>query len=115
LVRTDKDWQSDRIEVPWVSRPPTSYLERHVRFITQADDEISPHTPRLSGNIGGDTRSLVLFGSRHPYWDGVRAQDMFTMWPEEERARCLAGNALQFYPRLAARFPATLMTAAESG
>jgi predicted TIM-barrel fold metal-dependent hydrolase len=108
LVRTDKDWQSDRIEVPWVSRPPTSYIERHVRFISQADDEISPHSHRLTGNIGGDTRSLVLFGSRHPYWDGVSAQEVFTMWPEEERARCFAGNALQFYPRLSARLSASL-------
>ncbi|MBI0374789.1 amidohydrolase family protein [Streptomyces albiflaviniger] len=105
-VRTDKDWQSDRLEVPWVSEAPTSYLERHVRFITQADDEISPHSPRSTGNIGGDTSSLVLFGSRHPYWDGVNAGDVFPTWSEEERARCLADNAVQFYPRLAARLSA---------
>jgi predicted TIM-barrel fold metal-dependent hydrolase len=103
LVRTDKDWQSDRVEVPWVIRPPTEYLERHVRFISQADDEISPHSHRSAGNIGGDNSSLVIFGSRHPYWDGVSARDAFTTWSEQDRARCFADNALQFYPRLAAR------------
>jgi uncharacterized protein len=108
VLRTDKDWQSDRVEVPWVSKQPTAYLERHVRFISQADDEISPHSDRWTGNIGGDTSSLVLFGSRHPYWDGVTARDVFTTWPEEERSRCFGGNALRFYPRLAARFSAQL-------
>lgn len=106
VVRTDKDWQSDRLEVPWVSKLPTTYLESHVRFITQADDEMSPHSHRSTGTIGGDTSSLVLFGSRHPYWDGVSSYDLFTMWSEEDRARCLAENAVQFYPRLAARFSA---------
>ena len=103
LVRTDKDWQSDRVEVPWVTRQPTEYLEHHVRFICQPDDEISPHSARSSGNMGGDTSSLVMFGSRHPYWDGVNARDVFTAWSEADRARCFAGNALQFYPRLSAR------------
>jgi predicted TIM-barrel fold metal-dependent hydrolase len=108
LVRTDKDWQSDRVEVPWVSKEPTTYLERHARFVCQADDEISPHSRRSSGTIGGDTSSLVVFGSRHPYWDGVSAHDVFTAWSEKDRARCLSDNAVQFFPRLAARFSAKL-------
>jgi predicted TIM-barrel fold metal-dependent hydrolase len=107
-IRTDKDWQSDRLEVPWVSKNPTTYIERNVRFITQADDEISPHSGRTIGTIGGDNSSLVVFGSRHPYWDGVRAQDVFTTWSEKDRGRCLADNALQFYPRLAARVSAEM-------
>lgn len=103
IVRTDKDWQSDRLEVPWVSEPPTSYLQRHVRFVTQAEDVISPHSARSAGTIGGDNSSLVVYGSRHPYWDGVRADEVFTTWSAADRARCLAGNAAQFYPRLSTR------------
>jgi uncharacterized protein len=107
-IRTDKDWQSDRLEVPWVSKDPTTYLERHVRFVTQADDEISPHSARPAGTIGGDNASLVVYGSRHPYWDGVRAGDVFPAWCDEDRSRCLSGNAVQFYPRLAARVAAEM-------
>ena len=107
-IRTDKDWQSDRVEVPWMTKEPTAYLERHVRFVTQPEDEISPHSHRSTGTLGGDNSSLVVFGSRHPYWDGVSADDVFPKWSGEERARCLAGNAVQFYPRLAARFSAEL-------
>lgn len=108
LIRTDKDWQSDRVEVPWVSKDPTTYLERHVRFVSQAEDEISPHSHRTSGTIGGDNASLVLYGSRHPYWDGARAEDAFVSWSDSDRARCLAQNAIDFYPRLAARVSAEL-------
>jgi predicted TIM-barrel fold metal-dependent hydrolase len=102
VIRTDKDWQSDRLEVPWVSKDPTTYLERHVRFVSQPDDEISPHSSRSTDTIGGDNSSLVVFGSRHPYWDNVRAENVFPTWSEKDRARCLADNALQFYPRLGA-------------
>jgi len=108
VIRTDKDWQSDRVEVPWVSKDPTTYLERHARFVTQSDDEISPHSTAAAGTIGGDNASLVVFGSRHPYWDGVDAGDVFLTWSEQERARVLADNAAQFYPRLAVRVSAEL-------
>jgi uncharacterized protein len=103
VVRTDKDWQSDRLEVPWVSKLPTSYFDQHVRFVTQPDDELSPHSTRTSGTIGGDNPALVVYGSRHPYWDNVDPADAFTTWADDERARCLADNAVQFYPRLASR------------
>jgi predicted TIM-barrel fold metal-dependent hydrolase len=102
LIRTDKDWQSDRVEVPWMAKEPTEYLARHVRFVSQPEDEISPHGHRTSGTLGGDNSSLVVYGSRHPYWDSVDAKETFPSWSSEERARCLADNALEFYPRLAA-------------
>ncbi|RDV00682.1 amidohydrolase family protein [Trinickia dinghuensis] len=107
-IRTDKDWQSDRVEVPWVSDDPTTYLERHVRFVTQSDDEISPHSTAATGTIGGDNASLVVFGSRYPYWDGANAKDVFPTWSEKDRARCFADNAAQFYPRIASRVSAEL-------
>lgn len=100
-IRTDKDWQSDRLEVPWVSKDPTTYLERHARFVTQADDEISPHSLDAQNTIGGDNDSLVVFGSRYPYWDGIESKNIFNAWPQKSRDKCLSGNAQQFYPRIA--------------
>jgi len=101
LIRTDKDWQSDRLEVPWVSKDPTTYLENHTRFVTQADDEISPHSNTASETIGGDNASLVVFGSRYPYWDGVASENIFPTWSTADREKCLFANASQFYPRIA--------------
>jgi predicted TIM-barrel fold metal-dependent hydrolase len=106
IVRTDKDWQSDRIEVPWVTKEPSLYFEKHVRFVTQPEDETIPHSARVTDTIGGDNPSLVVFGSRDPYWDGVKPDDAFKTWSQADRAKCLSGNATQFYPRLAERFAA---------
>lgn len=103
LIRTDKDWQSDRVEVPWMAKAPTEYLTHNVRFVSQPEDEISPHSLQTTGTLGGDNSALVVYGSRHPYWDGVSVEETFSGWSREERARCLAGNALDFYPRLAAQ------------
>lgn len=105
-IRTDKDWQSDRIEVPWLTKEPTRYFERHARFVCQPEDEISPHSHRANGTLAGDNSSLVVFGSRHPYWDGVKADDAFKSWAPEARKRCLSGNAVDFYPRLPKRLQA---------
>lgn len=101
LIRTDKDYQSDRIEVPWLTKDPTEYLGKHIRFVTQAEDAISPHSARSRGTIGADNADLVVYGSRHPYWDEMSPAEAFAVWSEDERAACLSGNATQFYPRLA--------------
>lgn len=108
LIRTDKDYCSDRLEVPWVSNDPTTYLENHVRFVTQSDDEISPHSTAATGTISGDNSSLVVYGSRYPYWDGVDQKNVFPDWSEKDRARCFADNAAEFYPRIASQISAQL-------
>lgn len=100
VLRTDKDWRSDRLEVPWVTTDPTSYIEGFARFVIQPEDEISPHTGTTEGAIGGDTSKLVVYGSRLPYWDNVTTDTAFTAWTPVQRERCLSGNALAFYPRL---------------
>lgn len=101
LLRTDKDWRSDRLEVPWVTADPTTYMERFARFVVQPEDEISPHSATTTDAIGADTSELVVYGSRLPYWDSVSPDHTFTNWAPEQRERCLSGNALAFYPRLA--------------
>jgi predicted TIM-barrel fold metal-dependent hydrolase len=103
VVRTDKDWRSDRLEVPWVTDEPTTYFERHVRFATQPEDQISPHGELAEGGIGGDSSALTVYGSRRPYWDSVEVDAVVPDWSADARERCLAGNALEFYPRLGQR------------
>jgi predicted TIM-barrel fold metal-dependent hydrolase len=107
VLRTDKDWRSDRLEVPWVTTDPTAYIERFARFVIQPEDAISPHNATTTDAIGGDTSKLVVYGSRLPYWDNVSTDAAFNGWSPEERERCLSGNALEFYPRLAKHFAAS--------
>ena len=107
-VRTNKDWQSDRVEVPWVTQgadgvfrtlmfvSSPSLTMRFRRIVTTPAERSAATRPRW-----------WYSAAAIPYWDGVQAQDVFTTWSETERARCLAENARQFYPRLAARSLAT--------
>lgn len=98
LLRLDKDWRSGRVEIPWVEELPSSFLDRHVRFVGQAEDA-RPDAPAGSS-------SLLLFGSRYPYWDGTNRHDAFSSLPTEQRQKVLGANAVSFYPRVAARVPA---------
>ena len=68
-----------------MAKEPTEHLYS-VRFVSQPEDAISPHSYRATGTLGGDNASLVVYGSRHPYWDSVSAEEVFAGWSAEERA-----------------------------
>lgn len=101
LWRVDKDWRAARVEIPWVSELPSAYVGRHLRFVSQPEDgrpdgrHINPEQLRVT-----EAADLVLFGSHYPFWDQVASSD-FADWPHPARAKVLAGNALDVYPRLA--------------
>ena len=68
-----------------MAKEPTSVSHWRIRFVSQPEDAISPHSYRRRG-LGGDNASLVVYGSRHPYWDSVSAEEVFAGWSAEERA-----------------------------
>jgi len=102
LWRVDKDWRSGRLEIPWVTELPSSYLRRHIRFISHVEDcrpdgsVLDPEQVRVT-----EAADLVLFGSNLPFWDQVDPLEQFRDWPDGTSDRILAGNALEVYPRLA--------------
>jgi len=100
--RIDRDWRQGRSEIPWVERPPSSYLREHIRFISQPEDA-RPDGRRLDDDLMRivDAENLVLFGSHYPYWDYVEPTSALSDWPEAVRKRILAENTLEFTPRLA--------------
>jgi uncharacterized protein len=101
LWRIDKDWRQSRSEVPWVERPPSSYVADHVRFVCQPEDgrpngqSVDEDLVRISDSV-----RLVLYGSHYPYWDDTDPSSMLAGWPTTGHERILAGNALDFFPRL---------------
>ena len=102
LWRVDKDWRSGRLEIPWVTELPSSYLRDHVRFISQAEDgrpdgrTISEEQIRIA-----EAADLVLFGSHYPFWDQLDPRTALADWPPEAAAKVLGENAVAAYPRLA--------------
>jgi predicted TIM-barrel fold metal-dependent hydrolase len=99
--RADKTWRGVRAEVPWVDRPPSEIIKKHVRLTLQPTD--APPTAadmeQLMDQMGSD--ELLLFSTDYPHWqfDGEAA------FPEgfgpALRQRLLVDNPLATYPRLA--------------
>ncbi len=113
LWRVDKDWRSGRLEIPWVTELPSSYLRRHVRFVSRAEDgrpdglKVDHEQLRIT-----EAADLAVFGSNYPFWDQVDPRESFREWPDGSAERVLAGNALDVYPRLAAALGAQAATTA---
>jgi predicted TIM-barrel fold metal-dependent hydrolase len=96
IWRLDKDWRSARVEAPWVSKSPSAYLEKHVRFVLRGLDRTREPTDlaQLFEIFGaGD---LVMFGSNFPEWDTWKGieRDAFS---EEVVNRVMGVNAERLY------------------
>ncbi|TAK68920.1 MAG: amidohydrolase [Actinomycetota bacterium] len=85
LWRLDTTWQQLRIEVPWLTEPPTELLLRHVRFGTQPIDEprVASDLYTLLSMMGTD---WLMFTTDYPHWDGDEPETVL---------RRLAGDQLR--------------------
>jgi uncharacterized protein len=99
LWRVDKDWRSDRVEIPWVTERPSSFPIDHVRFVSQPEDDPAAYAD-ASEDVLDEWASLVVFGSRYPYWDCIEPTALLASCPSEVGERVSSTNALSFYPRL---------------
>jgi predicted TIM-barrel fold metal-dependent hydrolase len=104
MWRMDMDWPIARVEVPWVKRTPSDYIEPHVRFCTSRlegpEDDLAADWLEAT-----EAADFLLFASHYPHWSNMSAAATFPTAPAQLRARVLADNALRFYPRLAAAAP----------
>jgi predicted TIM-barrel fold metal-dependent hydrolase len=102
MSRLDAQYVSLRDQVPWVKRTPSAHLRDHVRFTTQP---MEPMTKQqlltLQENIGSD--SMLMFSSDYPHYDSDEVGEALpAALPRELVAKIMGGNALDFYPKLAA-------------
>lgn len=98
LWRFDKVWKGLRTDVPWVRRPPSEYVARHVRFtIRPLDLPPGPDgLPDVIDDLG--SAELLLFASDYPHWHFDTLEEAIPPeLPEPVRRAVLAGNARSFY------------------
>jgi len=96
LWRLDKDWRSARVEAPWVSKPPSAYLGKHVWFVLHGLDRTREPADlaHLFEIFGASDR--VMFGSNFPEWDawgGLNSRD----FSEDVFNRVMGLNAERLY------------------
>jgi predicted TIM-barrel fold metal-dependent hydrolase len=98
LWRFDREWKNLRRQVPWVHRPPSDYVRRHVRLTIQPLD--APPDPgqllEVVEQLGSD--ELLLYASDHPHRHAGDAEaDLLRYLPPALAARIRAGNAREWY------------------
>lgn len=98
MWRLDKRWRELRAEVPWLRRPPSSYIRESVRLTTQPFEEPGnqKHLLQLIDMMGSDR--MLMFSSDYPHWDfDSPTRALPGVVPADLRRRILTTNAEEFY------------------
>ncbi len=98
MWRFDKEWRGLRREVPWVRRPPSDYIRKHVRLTIQPCDA-PPHADRvlqLIDQMGSE--DLLMFATAYPHaYDDVPMAALLGELPEALTHKIMHANARAFY------------------
>jgi predicted TIM-barrel fold metal-dependent hydrolase len=98
IWRLDADWRACQDDHPWAHALPSSYLPRHVRFVSnRMEGPLNPDQwPRwleLSG-----AADLLLYGSRYPRWSFATPADVLPDGAlQSTRERVLWRNAADLF------------------
>ncbi|MDD7964545.1 amidohydrolase family protein [Actinomycetospora lemnae] len=99
LWRLDKEWKGIWREVPWVRRPPSTYLHEQVRFTaTPAHLPTDPAELADALAVIGAAR-LVMYAGDHPHVHGDGTARLLAALGPAERAAVLGGTAEEFLLR----------------
>ena len=98
LWRFDKEWKNLRRLVPWVRRPPSDYVRRHVRLTVQPLD--APGDPRQLLELVDQLESdeMLLYASDYPHRHaGDVEADLLRHLPPALAERVCSANAREWY------------------
>jgi predicted TIM-barrel fold metal-dependent hydrolase len=97
MWRLDKNWQSLRIQVPWLEKPPSEYIKEQVRFTTQPfpEPENTEHLRQILEMIHAE--QTVMFSSDHPHWDNDDPRYGIPPLEESMERAIYAENAAELY------------------
>jgi uncharacterized protein len=97
MWRFDKNWKAQHGEIPWVVRPPSTYIKEHVYFASYPLEKLasSEHARQVLEIVGAETR--LLFSGNFPHQEYGDPFDMIADVPEAIRPRVLSANALELY------------------
>lgn len=98
IWRADAEWRGLRVEVPWLTVPPSEVAAEHVRFVIDGACEMEAEGAwKIATMLPGQ---MLLFGSDKPYVESGRT--VLAKAPDELRAGIERLNAVATFPRLAA-------------
>jgi predicted TIM-barrel fold metal-dependent hydrolase len=97
MWRVDNDWRQSRAEVPWVSRAPSEYVRKHVRYVVHDTDAMADPEERARFIELNDLGGVLLYGSNYPHWDHLPHEPFSSPLPEASREAIVDGNARNLY------------------
>ena len=98
MWRIDKEWRGLRNNTPWVKRPPSAYMQEHIRFTLQPID--APPTPeQLLQSIGQlESDEMLMFSTDYPHWQfNTPNEALPSELPGSLARKILHENARNFY------------------
>jgi len=93
LWRADSEWRGLRVEVPWLTRPPSEYVGDHLRFVVDSACELRPEAWRVAAMLPS---TALIYGSDLPFGDGD-AERVLDGAPADLRERIAADNARETF------------------
>ncbi len=94
LWHLDMEWRSLRIDIPWVTDPPSVYVARHIRIVIDDLGLTPPEASRQIANMLAE--GLLMWGSNSPFATNSAAEVLDAM-PEKLRAKVAFGNAAETF------------------
>jgi len=100
IWRINKTWRGVRAETPWLDRPPSEIIRRHVRLTVQPFDDPPEQSQvqTIIEEIGAD--EMLLFSTDYPHWHFEGTDAVPPGLPDSVLSKLLVDNALATYPRL---------------
>jgi predicted TIM-barrel fold metal-dependent hydrolase len=97
LWRFDKNYKALRQTTPWLTGPPSEYVQEHVLLTTQPMEE--PDNPEHLRQILRmfDAGRMLMFSSDFPHWDGDTPDFVGRGIPPELRSRVMSETARELY------------------
>jgi uncharacterized protein len=97
LWRADAEWRGLRVEVPWLTRPPSQVVAEHVRFVVDGSTHVvGPDLWALAGML---PPGCLVWGSDAPF-SARSAADTLVGAPAALRAAVASENAVATFSRL---------------
>jgi predicted TIM-barrel fold metal-dependent hydrolase len=98
MWRLDKHWKRLREEVPFLKRPPSEYIRKHMWATTQPMEEPTnpKHLLQVIEHLGSD--DMLMFSTDYPHWDFDDPDRAFQVrLPSELKRKIFYENARALY------------------
>ena len=97
MWRFDKNWKALRQTTPWLEKPPSEYIAKHIRLTTQPieEPENMKHLHAMLEMFPAE--EMLMFSTDFPHWDGDTPDFVARSIPKSLQGRVMFETAAELY------------------